>query len=609
MAITTTTITIAPNWTQEQQLQQLEDAFTWLGWHGESTSELPVGVAFINGGTGGSGTETFHDIRPISTTGIGTGASFYVTRTNGTVNFITVNRPGYGYTGGEIVTISGSDIGTSTDLTAQLVVDGTVTSGNVSYAATVQYANYTAPLEPGFYTFPTTDRNGEVVGVNTTITIREGDTLSIFNNSSSTRNFNICYIADVSNVANDLNRAPRITNNNVSAGSTLTWTPLPGTAGTYFVKTPNNSSTFGTIVVEPADPETISYTSFGSTTGFYDKNFTLTNSGNSRGWGVLKHKIEDDKKYGTTYRLFGFNGSSKNLSYGAYSDWHPGNFYNVTNSGTMGNYKRPAGSPYLDLSFQNIFSSDITPEFTFNNFYNNGYNVVLSTTSELIYIGSGNEIYQLDLNVYRSSIDPNFAVFCYKNPTKSSSIIWNNSYGAFFLHNFTTNIWDLDDVFLSGITKIIPFGTTTPALRFETYLLGSGSANVSKRSAEYGYASTSSTISGGKLIETHYYSKTFPQYKDPRFPRIYQRSDSQYNSNFNAVIKGIPLSTSMVPCPYYLPDDFVLIDFDYSVSAANIQQGDTITVSGSEVYTVIMGSYNQTTDNRTRGILFCARTV
>jgi hypothetical protein len=603
MAITTTTISLGPNWTQEQQLQQLESAFTWLGWHDESVSGLPVGVSFISGGTGGSGTETFNDIRPISTTGIGTGASFYVTRTNGTVNYIAVNRPGYGYTGGEIVTISGSDIGTTTDLTAKLVVDGTITSGNVSYAASVNYANYSP--NPGFFTFATTDRNGAVSGVNTTITIREGDTLSIFNGPSSQQNFSICYIADLSNGALDLNRAPRITNNNVSSGSTLTWTPLPGTAGTYFVKTGSSISTFGTIVVEPADPGTISYTSFGSTTGFYDKNFTLNSGSGSRGWGVLKHKIEDNKKYGTTYRLFGFDGSSKDLSYGAYSDWHPGNFYNISNSGTMGVFKRPAGSPYLDLSFQTIVNNDITPQFTFNNFFSGGYNVVLSAGGEEIYIGSGNEIYQLDLNVYRSSIDPNFAVFCYKNPTKSSSIIWNNSYGAFFLHNFTTNIWDLDDVFLSGITKILPFGVDNPRLRFDTYLFGSGSSNESKRSAEYGYASAS----GGKVIETSYYSKTFPQFKSAQHPRIYQRSDSQYNSNFNAVIRGIPLSTSMVPCPYYLPDDFVLIDFDYSVSAANIQQGDTITISGSEVYTVIMGSYNQTTDNRTRGILFCARTV
>ena len=57
----------------------------------------------------------------------------------------------------------------------------------------------------------------------------------------------------------------------------------------------------------------------------------------------------------------------------------------------------------------------------------------------------------------------------------------------------------------------------------------------------------------------------------------------------------------------WLPDDFVFIDFNYGTPNANIQQGDTVTVSGSEIYTVITGSYNQTT--RTRGILFCARTT
>ena len=79
------------------------------------------------------------------------------------------------------------------------------------------------------------------------------------------------------------------------------------------------------------------------------------------------------------------------------------------------------------------------------------------------------------------------------------------------------------------------------------------------------------------------------------------------SSNFNAVIKQIPINAQFIPVPYYIPDDFVLIDFDYALPLANIQQGDTITISGSEVYTVITGSYNQTT--RTRGILFCARTI
>ena len=77
--------------------------------------------------------------------------------------------------------------------------------------------------------------------------------------------------------------------------------------------------------------------------------------------------------------------------------------------------------------------------------------------------------------------------------------------------------------------------------------------------------------------------------------------------NYNAVIKGIPLSSQLIPCPYYLPDDFVLINFDHASPGQNIQQNDTVTISGSEIYTVIDGAYNQ--DTRTRGILLAARTT
>ena len=43
--------------------------------------------------------------------------------------------------------------------------------------------------------------------------------------------------------------------------------------------------------------------------------------------------------------------------------------------------------------------------------------------------------------------------------------------------------------------------------------------------------------------------------------RNYVQPDSL---NYNAVIKGIPLSSQFVPCPFYLPDDFVLIQFDHA---------------------------------------------
>ena len=110
--------------------------------------------------------------------------------------------------------------------------------------------------------------------------------------------------------------------------------------------------------------------------------------------------------------------------------------------------------------------------------------------------------------------------------------------------------------------------------------------------------------------------------------RVYYRSEDQpitfkggypYNTelngtsrvspeaNFNAVIKGLPINAHLIPCPYYIPDDFGLIEFYYNAANANIQQGDTFTISPSEVWTVITASYNQTTV--TRGIAFCARTV
>jgi hypothetical protein len=56
-----------------------------------------------------------------------------------------------------------------------------------------------------------------------------------------------------------------------------------------------------------------------------------------------------------------------------------------------------------------------------------------------------------------------------------------------------------------------------------------------------------------------------------------------------------------------MPDDFVLIDFKLTTSGQDLKQGDTVTISGSEVYTVITGSYNKY--GETAGILFCARTV
>ena len=43
---------------------------------------------------------------------------------------------------------------------------------------------------------------------------------------------------------------------------------------------------------------------------------------------------------------------------------------------------------------------------------------------------------------------------------------------------------------------------------------------------------------------------------DPHFSDYTQKSPDSLNHN--AVIKGIPLTSQFVPCPFYLPDDFCI---------------------------------------------------
>ena len=259
--------------------------------------------------------------------------------------------------------------------------------------------------------------------------------------------------------------------------------------------------------------------------------------------------------------------------------------------------------------------------------------------------------YSLDLITYQSGIDPNFVVFSFKQPNLSSTQLRDNSFMTWFIHDYTSpGLFNYDDLWLGGVTVIqgISDGTTTlaqPYIRFRSYFGGPhqnyNDYNLSKRSAECGFIPYETTsVNGGAegtpYVDTLYGTSalTTKEGNNDHVSLYYRTNLSHTNrgiggdneiktvsggssayaarqlpdsTNFNAVIKGLPLSVKIAPVPYYLPNDFALIDFDVSTPQANIQQGDTITVSGTEVYTIITGSYNQT--NRTRGILFCARTT
>ncbi len=491
MAITTNTFTINAGFARSDVITQLESAFTWLGWHGGTHTGIVTGISAYSGGGDINAAVSYVDVRQSSTSGVGTDASFYVTRNSGgTVSSIWVNRPGYGYTDGEVVQLSAEDIGGASN-------------GAAGIALTVFVAGGASPV------------------------------------------------------------------------------------------------------------------GYGSTNVFYDK--ALTSGASTYPWGVLRHTIQPNKKYGDTYRSFqvtaGGSAAAFTLNFAVGNAFHPWDTDNTSDRGLYyGN--RWAGAATLDLPGNQITSTQ-------NQLSTSTISTKATQLGGVTITSTGGSSYQLDLNVYRSGIDPNFVVFSYKQPTLSSTHLTTNTDATFFFSNFTTNIWDLNYVFLSGVTLISPNegNAAAPQLNFSTKNGGNeddqGNYYMCVRAAESGYHRAGSSNgynadANRDYLETIYASNAYPHNKSDD-SRIYYRNNSQDEvkiesaADFNAVIKGIPLSAKMLPCPYYLPDDFVLIDFDYATPSANIQQGDTITISGSEVYTVITGSYNQTT--RTRGILFCARTV
>ena len=652
MAITTTTVSIAGTWTKVNLLEQLGEGLEWLGWHsiaGSGSSEIGKVCGFQTFYGGGSLTAgepyqpEWQDVFPVSTTGVGTGASFLVQRCplNGdnntssarVVDAIMVNRPGYGYTGGEVVTLSAEDIGGSangaTDITIPVVIEADVVGGN-SYICTITGYN---PINIEAWA-----RNGYVSGscTDTYVEIKEGDTIT-FDNNTGSWNMALCWRNHPINdslwsVFSNENRVfnAGVFNNN----GTGVFTPLPGQAGKYFFREDNFdirnlvNNDVGNLVVTPADSGTISTVGFGTTNSWYHVDYTNT----SYPWAIWRQSFDESKKFGATYRLFGAYNSNTNITQWVGSGWQPSERSQyVYRSGGHGRGMRFAGASGLDNGYYgHIYETNNSFESGLN-----GNNILSHTTASLTHGGSTNK--RLDLNIYRSGIDPDFAVFSYYKPDVSASRWDGRSANAWFFHNFSQNVWDLDECYTAGTTYIDDGGqgSTNPYIRFSTQIGGNNRANnddnPSRRVGEFGYASIDSNDDFTNYLITDYYSQIVPSrvsatQNDNTAMHVYHRStNSAMNRknysfgsagttgqdtvgvDFNPVIKGIPVNAKMVPCPYYIPDDFVLIDFFYSSSNEFIDQGDTITISGSEIYTVIVASYYQSSG--TTGIAFCARTT
>ena len=444
----------------------------------------------------------------------------------------------------------------------------------------------------------------------------------------------------------------------------IKWKPAPGQAGTYYLRQNDTTACVHTITVVAAGQSSVITSQFGAANSFYDKQ---ARQAAVAPWGVCRRDVDSSKVYGYTYQMYQFNedvAGQVELNISTGSDFAPQtttlpDSYTINSNARSGkghdyDFSNDANVSYYDRAnymYDARFKGDEYLDRHGNprqNRYNDS-NMSSSTGSiatarhddhgQIIADRNAYNAYSLDLISYQSGSDPNFVVYSFKQPNLSSTKLRENSFMTWFVHDYTApGIFDYDELFLGGVTVIYPSTSdTSVSIKFRSFLAGQHNyyhnTSFSKRSAEFGYLPVITDESykygrGTDYIDTDYGSTSLnTEYGVGNAVNIYTRSNlshtyrsvgGDYNNdyaktvlpdstNFNAVIKGIPLSARMAPVPYYLPNDFAMIDFDVATPAANIQQGDTITVSASEIYTVITGSYNQ--EDRTRGILFCARTT
>ena len=254
--------------------------------------------------------------------------------------------------------------------------------------------------------------------------------------------------------------------------------------------------------------------------------------------------------------------------------------------------------------------------------------------------------YPLAIRVYRAQApqDTDFAVIQFTQtinsivqPYATFTISKGSQHGA--------GVYDLDYVYQDTVTEYEKYTNTNRGITFRYdscsyYRYGSasepGTSNTKMRAASYGYlrsgeSNTSNpdliTVFGSNVdtnntaaneVMTYYRNSTYDKYS---FFTNFTNTETQTNrmsasADYYKPIKGLPICNALLPVPYYLPDDFVVLQVATTPGLTAFRTGDTITVSGSEVYEIILASYqsqqnglDNVDSNSTIGMVFMARTT
>ena len=180
-------------------------------------------------------------------------------------------------------------------------------------------------------------------------------------------------------------------------------------------------------------------TNYGSTSTFYDKDVT---TGSSAPWGVLRTEVDNTKVYGDSY--WGFQANGTNLYITSGTSFHP------YNNDSYLNYESRYGNSFRGQIYRELLND---PNGTSNQYTNSSANTGMEQAT--LQFASSNS-FTLELNVFKSGIDSNFAIFSFKHPDKSSSSINDNTYSTFFLHKYTSSLFNLDELYQGSLTYLSP---------------------------------------------------------------------------------------------------------------------------------------------------------
>lgn len=367
-------------------------------------------------------------------------------------------------------------------------------------------------------------------------------------------------------------------------------------------------------------------TNYGAGSNMYQK------SGRGH-FAVLKNVNDAAKTYGTTYYGFGMDANNYRMYLNSGPSWQTldrrgTNHLSINAAREYGYYYGEQGLDYQP-SYNYISQND-------NNFIFLDYASVSTPTA-----------YPLSIRTFRtqSPQDTNFAVIQFTQ-TINNNIV---PYATFSLHkgpSVGANVWDLNHVWNGGITQ---YNTpTTRGVRMSHLVCAHIAwysdivdeiplANTLAREANYGYLRNGSNQYNISFpyttyecnIDTDnsfYYNNIITYYRNSTYDKFTSNFTTENfsdrtrsvsaSANYYKPMKGLPISTSLMPCPYYLPDDYVMLQVATSPGLTQFRPGDTVTVAAGEVYEIIVAGYqtqqnglDNIESNQSMGMLFCARTI